>query len=143
MSFLYHSGSLLLAATIVAVALVAQNVNSSGDQPKGSRSTTHQSKRERLQNLKRAIDAEVGIPRADRLAQCKHIAFGAKPCGGPWRYLVYSTARTDETRLKKLVSDYNALEKQINVEEGLVSDCSYVTEPELVLEGGVCVGKNK
>jgi hypothetical protein len=143
MSFLYHSGSLLLAATIVAVVLVAQNVNPSGDQPTGSRSTTHQSKRERLQNLKRAIDAEVGVPRADRLAQCKYIEFGAKPCGGPRTFLVYSTARTDEPRLKQLVSEYNALEKQINLEEGLASDCSMPTPPELALEGGVCVDKNK
>src|SRR5262245_42764287 len=140
MSFLYKSLILLLVLTIVSVALVGQNVNPSGDQPAGSRSNTNQSKRERLKNLKRDIDAEIGSPRADKLAQCKHIAFGAKPGGGPWRYLVYSTARTDEARLKQLISEYNALEKQINEEEGLSSDCSYVTEPELALKGGVCVG---
>src|SRR5262245_39937735 len=143
MSIFYKTGSLLLALTIVSVALVAQKVNSSGDQPTGSRSNINQSKRERLRSLKQAIDAEIGTPRADKLAQCKHIAFGAKPCGGPWKYLVYSTARTDESRLKQLVSEYNALEKKINEEEGLNSDCSYVTEPELGLEGGVCVSKAK
>jgi hypothetical protein len=143
MSFLYKSLSLLLASTIVSVALVAQNLYPSGDQPEGNRSITNQSKRERLQKLKREIDAEIGTPRADKLTQCKHIGFGAKPCGGHWRYLVYSTAQTDEARLKQLVGDYNALEKQINEEEGLASDCSMVMEPELALEGGVCVSKQK
>jgi hypothetical protein len=143
MSFIFKSGSLLLTSTIISVALVAQNVNPSGDQSAGSRSNTNQSKRERLKNLKRDIDAEIGTPRADNRSQCKQIAFGSKPCGGPWKYLAYSTAKTDEARLKQLVSDYNALEKQINEEEQLASDCSLVTEPRLELKDGVCVNDSK
>jgi hypothetical protein len=143
MSSLYKSGSLLLASAIVSVAVVAHGVYLSCGLPTGSYSTANQSKRERLSEIKRAIDAEIGTPHADSLAQCRHIAFGAKPCGGPRMYLVYSTARTDEQRLKRLVSEYNALDKKINEEEGLSSDCAAVMEPKLVLAGGVCVGKRK
>jgi hypothetical protein len=106
-------------------------------------SARDQSDRERLRDLKRAIDAEIGEPGADSISQCKYIAFGAKPCGGPWTFLVYSTKRTDESKLQQLVKEYNALQKKINAEEGLGSDCSVPAAPELVLENGVCAAKRK
>jgi hypothetical protein len=143
MSNLYKRSSVLFALTIVSIALAAGNAVPSGGLPGAVHSAADQSDRERLRSLKRAIDEEIGEPRADSVAQCKYIGFGAKPCGGPWMYLVYSTARTDESKLQRLVGEFNALQKKINEEEQVGSDCSVPPELELVLENGVCAAKRK
>jgi hypothetical protein len=143
MSHLYKTSSVLFALTIVSIALAARNAVPSAGLTPAVHSASQQSNRERLRELKRAIDEEIGEPRADSVAQCKYIGFGAKPCGGPWMYLVYSTARTDESKLHRLVREFNALQKKINEEEQLGSDCSVPPEPELVLENGVCAAKRR
>ena len=143
MSHSYKRSLLLLALAIVSIALAAPNAVPSGGLTTAVHSAIDQSDRERLRDLKRAIDEEIGEPRADSVAQCKYIPFGAKPCGGPWMYLVYSTARTDESKLQRLVREFNALQKKINEEEQVGSDCSVPSEPELVLENGVCAAKRR
>ena len=93
---------------------------------------------ERLKELGRIIEQEIGTPAANEPSQCKLIAFGSKPCGGPARYLVYSTAKTNETRLKQLVDEFNQLAKKINEERKILSDCMFVSEPKVELIDGVC-----
>jgi len=93
---------------------------------------------ERLKELGRIIEQEIGTPAANEPSQCKLIAFGSKPCGGPARYLVYSTAKTNETRLKQLVDEFNQLAKRINEERKIFSDCMFVSEPKVELVDGVC-----
>jgi hypothetical protein len=93
---------------------------------------------ERLKELGRIIEQEIGTPAANEPSQCKLIAFGSKPCGGPARYLVYSTAKTNETRLKQLVDEFNQLAKKINEERKSFSDCMFVSEPKVELIDGVC-----
>jgi hypothetical protein len=93
---------------------------------------------DRLKQLNRAIEQEIGTPAAHEVSQCKLIAFGAKPCGGPARYLVYSTAKTNEPRLKELVNEFNGLAKKINQERKIISDCMFVTKPKVELVDGVC-----
>ena len=93
---------------------------------------------ERLKELGRIIEQEIGTPAANEPSQCKLIAFGSKPCGGPARYLVYSTAKTNETRLKQLVDEFNQLAKRINEERKIFSDCMFVSEPKVELIDGVC-----
>jgi hypothetical protein len=84
------------------------------------------------------IRVAAGVARADELSQCKAIAVGEKPCGGPERYLVYSTLTADEARLIELVERYNAASARLAREQDLVSDCQFVEEPALGLEGGFC-----
>lgn len=93
---------------------------------------------ELLKELGRIIEQEIGTPAANEPSQCKLIAFGSKPCGGPARYLVYSTAKTNETRLKQLVDEFNKLAKKINEERKILSDCMFVSEPKVELVDGVC-----
>ena len=93
---------------------------------------------ERLKELGRIIEQEIHTPAANEPSQCKLIAFGSKPCGGPARYLVYSTAKTNETRLKQLVEEFNQLAKKINEERKIFSDCMFVSEPKVELVDGVC-----
>ena len=93
---------------------------------------------ERLQELSALIKREIGIPSASAQTHCKLIPFGSKPCGGPVEYLVYSTATTNEPRLKQLVTDFNRLAEKLNRETKLYSDCEFVREPKVELVGGIC-----
>ncbi len=71
-------------------------------------------------------------------SSCDYIAFGSKPCGGPWGYLVYSTS-VDVQLLKYKVGLYNQLERELNRRSGAVSDCAIVNPPSsLICEDGVC-----
>ena len=132
----------------VLLALVAGAAAAAGAATEGSSKITglfgdlrfakEQSDRARLAKLKTAIDAEIGKARARRLTQCKVIAFGAKPCGGPWKYLVYSRQQTNEPRLRQLVDTYYNLEKKYNKKNKIGSDCGFVEQPEVMLLDGIC-----
>ena len=82
----------------------------------------------------------IGDARATDIRFCRTIAFGSKPCGGPWEYLVFSTQRTDSTAIASRVDRYNALESQLNNDEGRISDCALPAVPELHLTDGSCTG---
>jgi hypothetical protein len=70
--------------------------------------------------------------------QCRLIAFGAKPCGGPRQYLVYSTAITDSTALDAAVARFNARDAEVNRLLHRVSDCSMVPRPRITVVEGRC-----
>lgn len=71
--------------------------------------------------------------------ECKFIALGSKPCGGPWSYLVYSTS-IDINNLERLVEDYNKKEAAFNLKWSVVSDCSYASPPSsIICENNKCV----
>ncbi len=44
----------------------------------------------------------IGTPSCGGDGDCRYIGLGAKPCGGVWEYLVYSTPRIDPDYLKYL-----------------------------------------
>jgi hypothetical protein len=82
--------------------------------------------------------ARVVRTEARRPSSCKAAPIGAKPCGGPWSYLVYSSSSTNEPRLLSLISKYDARQAYLNRKHGAVSDCAYVSAPRVHLEGGHC-----
>jgi hypothetical protein len=92
-----------------------------------------------LDVLRAEVRAQLGDPTCTITAQCRTIPFGAKPCGGPWSYLVYSVATTDSAQLAVAVDRYTAREHELNRLEERVSDCSLVTEPEVMCADGQCV----
>jgi hypothetical protein len=124
----FVSGSLALAI----------NSNETAHGSKDNSVTYRQSNRADLNKLKKEIDREIGKPRAKRLTHCKVIAFGAKACGGPKTYLVYSSLQTNENKLKRLVNQYNSLEDKINKETDAMSDCMFIEEPKADLVNGMC-----
>lgn len=72
-------------------------------------------------------------------AECKFIALGSKPCGGPWSYLIYSTS-IDVNKLESLVEDYNKNEAAFNLKWGVISDCSFLLPPTgVICENNKCV----
>jgi hypothetical protein len=84
---------------------------------------------------------EVGTPRATEQSQCAAMAAGAKACGGPTRYIVYSRELSDEARLRELADGFTRLEMEQNKLLNAMSDCSMLIAPPLELVAGVCRAK--
>jgi hypothetical protein len=93
----------------------------------------------RLDRLRAQIEALVGQASCNRVEECRYIGLGAKPCGGNWRYLVYSTAVADPEALAGKVAQYNAFEADMNRRYGRISDCSLPAFPALGRYQGRCV----
>jgi hypothetical protein len=81
----------------------------------------------------------IGEPRCTERSDCHAIAFGAKPCGGPRKYLIYSTDTVDARGLEPLVDAYNRRDAILNAHRDLLSDCMIVGEPTLDCVDGLCV----
>ncbi|MBL4723953.1 MAG: hypothetical protein JKY73_00815 [Lutibacter sp.] len=84
-----------------------------------------------LNNLKEEVEQLITTGNCTENANCSYIAFGSKPCGGPWSFLVYST-NIDTDLLISKVSNYNQLENEYNIKWGIISDCSTPTPPTSV-----------
>lgn len=69
---------------------------------------------------------------------CASIAWGSKPCGGPWSYLIYAPGNVDVPQLEQLVEEYNQIQEEVNQLTGAVSDCALVPEPEVECADNVC-----
>lgn len=70
-------------------------------------------------------------------SSCIAIALGAKPCGGPWEYLI--VPKSDKTNeLIALIEGYNGFEQEINERFALASDCAFVEPPLLKCNSGKC-----
>jgi len=84
------------------------------------------------------IHALVGTPSCTEDSQCRTMAVGEKSCGGPERYLAYSTAASSEAELKALGDIYRAERHEANTRSGQVSTCSVVVDPGAVCRAGAC-----
>lgn len=85
------------------------------------------------------IEALIGTPVCSGPSDCAALPLGAKPCGGPWEWLVYSRSSVDTLALGALVNSYNTLNGELNLRWGWVSDCAVEGPPLLVCVDGVCV----
>jgi len=84
-----------------------------------------------LENLKVEIDLLINQGDCSVNTSCDYIAFGSKPCGGAWTYLVYSSS-IDIELLKDMVAAYNEKEAAFNIKWERVSDCMAVQPPTSV-----------
>ncbi|MGK5009916.1 hypothetical protein [Janthinobacterium sp. MDB2-8] len=84
------------------------------------------------------IQAEVGSAACDSTQQCQTIAIGAKACGGPERYLAWSSKEHDGKKLKALVQAHAEASRKQQA-DGMMSTCSIVTDPGATCEAGRCV----
>ncbi|HEV2609454.1 MAG TPA: hypothetical protein VGU61_04240 [Noviherbaspirillum sp.] len=96
---------------------------------------------EEMQKVWASLIAEVGTPLASDVSQCRAIPAGAKACGGPSRYVVYSTQVSNEERVRNLAESYTALENERNVMSHAISTCSLVMPPVIELAAGRCQAK--
>jgi hypothetical protein len=92
-----------------------------------------------LDSLRAVVLDLIGRPSCGSAAQCRSAPFGAKPCGGPRAYVVYSTQVTDSARLAEALEAFRARDAAANEAAGAVSDCMVVTAPAVECREGVCV----
>lgn len=92
----------------------------------------------RLEAMEREIDDLIGDAACAGGADCRAVAFGAKPCGGPWTYKVFSVATVDTAELLRLVKTYNTYNARLNETWGWASDCAFVGEPDVDCVEGRC-----
>ncbi len=95
-------------------------------------------KQRQLARLQTEIDALVENKTCGGAGDCATIAFGSKPCGGPWTYLVYAPTQLDVDELQAKVADYNILQSEINQMTNAQSDCAIVPDPDVGCQDGVC-----
>lgn len=108
--------------------------------PEGSELLANLSDYNDLQQIAILIDHEVGDAAATTLSSCDMIPIGAKPCGGPWGYLVFSKEISNRNELETLAETYRELDHIRNMEEGRGSTCDIARAPTLTIKKGSCHG---
>jgi hypothetical protein len=91
--------------------------------------------------LRESIGRQVGNATCSSPGACRAIPMGAKPCGGPRRYLIYSLELTDSARLAGDVARFNEAEARANKEKGMTSDCNLVLKPQVSCVSGRCLAR--
>ena len=69
---------------------------------------------------------------------CASMPVGAKPCGGPWEYVVYCRLTTDTTRLRTVLDELARRQREHNAANQMGSTCDMILEPALTVRGGRC-----
>ena len=82
------------------------------------------------------MEREIGDARCDTDAQCRTMPVGHKACGGPERWVAWSTLATDESVLRRRIDDYSLGQAQLQRDRGLMSNCAVVPDP-----GAACVAR--
>ena len=85
------------------------------------------------------IQAETANAGCDNDSQCHSIGIGSKACGGPERYLAWSSKTTDGAALTALVNRHSAARRADDVRESMMSTCSLVSDPGAVCRANRCV----
>ena len=75
------------------------------------------------------LRALIGNAACTNTSQCRTVAVGAKPCGGPERYMAWSTQVTDPAALAREAEAYAARRRAENERSGRASDCRFVGDP--------------
>ena len=93
----------------------------------------------RLDNMEQEILVLIGDLSCTDSTDCRYIGFGSKPCGGYWRYLIYSKLNVDSVQLDAKVRKYNQYNETLNQKYGWISDCSLPPIPVINCIDGECV----
>lgn len=91
-----------------------------------------------LETKKQEIQNYINSFSCSESGGCNYIAFGSKPCGGPWSYLVFSNS-VNLIKLQEMVKNYNEMNRLYNIQTNAMSDCMAVAPPtEVKCVNGVC-----
>ncbi|MEY4617696.1 MAG: hypothetical protein RJB66_2656 [Pseudomonadota bacterium] len=103
--------------------------------------STPEKRKESLKSIE-TLDQQIGRLIADKSCKvnddCEAFGYGAKACGGPEKYLVYSTYTTDPQELGPLVQQFNQLSNEKNLSSGAVSTCEYREMPPVACISNQC-----
>lgn len=84
------------------------------------------------------VDTLIGDARCRTAADCRLVGLGAKPCGGPRLWRVYSITQTDSVALARLGQELTNREMAENARLGRIGDCKAVPPPRLAVVDGRC-----
>lgn len=88
--------------------------------------------------LKSAIDMEIGQAKCNADSQCKALAIGANPCGGPESYQAYSTLDSNSQRLTEIAAQYALTRKTLHAKTGTMGACMVIPEPTVQCKNHQC-----
>jgi hypothetical protein len=72
-------------------------------------------------------------------SQCHSLGVGSRACGGPERYLAWSSKHSDGAALQALAQQHSAARRADDARAGMMSTCSVVSDPGAVCRAGRCV----
>ena len=87
----------------------------------------------------RKIQELIGPASCSEQSQCKTLMLGVKACGGPERYLAWSTAHASAEQLAPLALRLKAERQAQLAASGELSDCRAMTDPGALCLAGRCV----
>lgn len=87
----------------------------------------------------RQLQSEIGTAACDNARQCQTILLGNKACGGPERFVAWSSVTSNATRLGALAAQYAEASRRESEREGLSSTCNVVADPGATCQAGRCV----
>jgi hypothetical protein len=89
--------------------------------------------------LAQEINGLIGQARCEATSECRTLAFGHRPCGGPERYLAWSTRETDGARLQALATRHTEARAAEDRARGAVSTCIALLPPAVACQQSRCV----
>ena len=130
--------ALAAALTVAACSLTAANETGPADSSARAASSSTSSDSANLTRLESEALALVHNDGCDSIAQCRVAPVGAKACGGPRYWVTFCSATTDSAALFQKLEELRVAEQAFNQAHGIISDCSIVGPPNLVVNAGVC-----
>lgn len=128
-----HSRPFRLAAA--SLLMLAASACGSAPPPAAPASAQAAGKTETLWKKIQAANADTSC---DTQSQCHTIGVGSKACGGPERYMAWSSKNSDGAALKALVEQHTAARRADDEREQMMSTCSLVSDPGASCRAGQC-----
>jgi len=128
---------LLCSSLMVLLAAICFDNSFSAEKSEGQ--PTLDELRRKVLPLDREVKTIIGDAVCTSDNECLLIGYGAKPCGGPGRYLAYSIKSTDVVLLEHKVREFNALAQEFNRRTGRRSDCMLTRKPRISCVQDQCV----
>ena len=89
--------------------------------------------------LLQRIEAEIGPAECSSSTECRSLPIGAKACGGPARWIAWSTRHSRAEQLQAWAGELAQRQRQRDAAQGMVSTCSIVPDPGASCDAGRCV----
>ncbi|WP_144395448.1 hypothetical protein [Pleionea sediminis] len=134
--------ALIFSATLVA----CENSTSTADEPQSDSKTESKTTKATKLPTPELIEQIVGLAKdvsCESVSECSFIGIGARPCGGPDKYLIYSKVNIDQVKLTALVDDYNERKREYIKSQMQVGVCLVAPEPELECKEQRCQAVSK
>lgn len=91
-----------------------------------------------LRQLERRMDRLTEDRSCQQDQQCRVLAKGVRPCGGPEQYLAYSVLSTDESMLLHTNEQFSSLRQRQHERLGTISSCELLPEPLPSCQQNLC-----